>query len=96
MNKKLYITLLAMFAGNYVTADYVRSIGRTLNGNNFVKQAPDEKISFTEAKQIKRDLNTTTKNVSNVSKKSAEVIKAKVANLKDLIEKSQISKKSKK
>jgi len=96
MNKKLYIALLAIIAGNCVATDYVRSVGRTLNGSGVLAQEPVERISFSEAKKIKRDLNETTKKIANVSRKNSELIKAKIANLNDLIEKSQVSKKSRK
>ncbi|MBI2344960.1 hypothetical protein HYV10_02705 [Candidatus Dependentiae bacterium] len=103
MKKKIYIKLLVVILiSNYTFSQqdgFIKVIGRTLssNGNSSVTPEPNasERISFNDAKQLKKDLNEARKNVSRISKKRIEPIKAKVEDLNTLIKGSVVHEKNK-
>ncbi len=93
MKNKLYVQLLSIMlvAQAVVADDYVRAVGRTLNGSNGITPIQNEKISFKDAKNLKADLKDLSSNVSKIAMQDLPTIKVKVASLKDLVEKSKAS-----
>lgn len=101
MNKKLYAQLLlAMLVGNYAVAEetFFHKVGRTLNGNGnstIPVPVPNEKISFSDAKDLKRQMRKISKDVSSLSVAKKDEVKTKVTNLSNLVKQNQVAKKGK-
>ena len=100
MNKKLYAQLaLAMLVGNYVVADgdgFFNRVGRTLNGNGAVAlTTPAEKVSLRDAKDLKKQMRTISKNVSSLSAAKKEAVKNKIRDLDYVVKSNQVAKKGK-
>jgi hypothetical protein len=101
MNKKLYAQLLlAILVANYAVADegsFFSTVGRSYNGNTFnvPKGVPTEKISFSDAKDLKRQMKDISKNVSTLSAERKDEVKTKVTKLADLVKKNQVAHKGK-
>lgn len=103
MNKKLYTQLLlVILVGNYVVAtdesSFFSTVGRTLssNGNSTITRIPNEKISFSDAKNLKKEMRNISKNVSNLSAQKKDEVKTKVTKLADLVKKNQVANKKSK
>lgn len=100
MNKKLYTQLLlAVLVSSYaVASDYTRAIGRTLNGSeSFSKSGLDiaKQIPLSDAKDLKKQMNDISKNISKLSANKKDEVKAKVSSLADLVEKNKVDVKKK-
>jgi hypothetical protein len=99
MNKKLYAQLLlAILIGNNVVAEtdgFFNRVGRTLNGNTpavmTASTAPVERISFSDAKDLKKQMRDISKNVSGLSVQKRDEVKTKVTKLADLVKKNQVA-----